>query len=80
MFNLQVYTEESKNIFPDDLSELCDVISKALSFQEFIPQAAIVNYYHIDSTLAPHTDHSEINLEAPLFSIRYNLSYLYEYT
>jgi alkylated DNA repair protein alkB family protein 1 len=30
-----------------------------------------VNYYHMDSTLAGHTDHSELNKEAPLFSFRW---------
>lgn len=34
-------------------------------------QAAIVNYYPIGTTLAGHTDHSEINLEAPLFSFSF---------
>jgi alkylated DNA repair dioxygenase AlkB len=30
-----------------------------------------VNYYHMDSTLSGHTDNSEQNKEAPLFSFRW---------
>lgn len=36
----------------------------------FVPEAAIVNYYHLDSTLSGHTDHSEKDLSIPLLSIR----------
>ena len=37
----------------------------------FKPEAGIINYYHLDSTLSGHTDHSEFDLTAPLFSLRY---------
>ena len=37
----------------------------------FNPEAAIVNYYHLDSSLSGHTDHSEKDLTQPLLSIRY---------
>ena len=36
----------------------------------FVPEAAIVNYYHLDSTLSGHTDHSEKDLSIPLLSVR----------
>jgi len=36
-------------------------------------QAAIINYYHVGSTLCPHTDHSERFLGAPLVSISFGL-------
>lgn len=67
----QLYTESNRNDFPIDLEELCKAITSALGFEDYSPQASIVNYYHMDSTLAPHTDHSEKNLDAPLISIRY---------
>lgn len=66
----QKYTEENKNIFPDDLAELADVMAQYLGYKTFKAEAAIVNYYHLNSTLSAHTDHSEVNLEAPLFSFR----------
>ena len=56
---------------PDDLSLLCAHVASAVGFPDYEPQAAIINYYHMDSTLSGHTDHSEFDLEAPLVSIRY---------
>lgn len=50
------------------MGDLTTFIANALGFSNFKSEAAIVNYYHLDSTLSGHTDHSEINLEAPLFS------------
>lgn len=67
---MQVYDEGNKSEFPVDLSSLCKYISLTLDFNDFQPEAAIVNYYHADSTLSGHTDHSEQNLDAPLFSFR----------
>lgn len=55
-----------------DLSELSKTIIELLQFPcEFMAEAAIVNFYHLTSTLSGHTDHSEYNLNAPLLSIRY---------
>jgi len=54
-----------------DLSKLSKTIIKLLQFpDEFMAEAAIVNFYHPSSTLSGHTDHSEYNLSAPLLSIR----------
>lgn len=66
----QKYAEENKDDFPTDLAELTDVIAQYLGHVSFKAEAAIVNYYHMNSTLSAHTDHSEVNLEAPLFSFR----------
>lgn len=43
----------------------------SLTLVSFKPEAAIINYYHLDSTLSGHTDHSELDLTAPLFSLRW---------
>lgn len=59
-----------KGDFPNDLSLLCSYFTKSLGFDNFNAEAAIINYYHLDSTLSGHTDHSEQNLEAPLISLR----------
>ncbi len=42
-------------------------------FFRFKAEAAIVNYYHLDSTLSGHTDHSERDRNKPLLSIRYTV-------
>lgn len=72
---MQVYSETSKDEFPEDLADLCAKIATLLQFNNFKAEAAIVNYYFMNSTLSGHTDHSESNLEAPLFSFRYKNKY-----
>jgi alkylated DNA repair protein alkB family protein 1 len=65
-----MYSEDSCDPFPQDLAVLCQYIARVVGFDDFHAEAAIVNYYHMDSTLSGHTDHSEPNKEAPLFSFR----------
>lgn len=65
-----MYSEEDKGKFPKDLSDMTTYVASILGYSNFNPEAAIVNYYHMDSTLSGHTDHSEKDLEAPLFSFR----------
>ncbi|XP_062537437.1 nucleic acid dioxygenase ALKBH1 [Armigeres subalbatus] len=67
----KVYDEAARSEFPPDLAELCRHFAESLGFHCFRPEAAIVNYYPTGSTLAGHTDHSEKNLEAPLFSFSF---------
>ena len=55
---------------PMDVTLLTSIIADAIGWQDYKAEAAIVNYYHLKSTLAPHTDHSELNHEAPLISLR----------
>ncbi|KAK3595959.1 hypothetical protein CHS0354_032473 [Potamilus streckersoni] len=68
-WNTKEYYEDKYTSFPEDLGLLCKCIATALGYQVFQAEAAIVNYYHMDSTLAAHTDHSEIDHQAPLISI-----------
>lgn len=65
------YSEQMKNKFPADLAQLSEHFSKALGLGKYSAEAAIVNYYPIGTTLAGHTDHSESDLEAPLFSFSF---------
>uniref|UniRef100_A0A1B0CDJ0 Putative dna demethylase alkbh1 aethina tumida n=1 Tax=Lutzomyia longipalpis TaxID=7200 RepID=A0A1B0CDJ0_LUTLO len=67
----KIYTEEEKHPFPEDLFSLTGILAEILNFPDYRAQAAIVNFYPQGSTLAGHTDHSEIDLEAPLFSISF---------
>ncbi|ALC49712.1 AlkB [Drosophila busckii] len=70
-WDTKVYDEAMHNKFPDDLKALCQFFSLAIGFANYEPQAAIVNYYPIGTTLSGHTDHSELNLKAPLFSFSF---------
>ncbi|XP_045610886.1 nucleic acid dioxygenase ALKBH1 [Procambarus clarkii] len=71
------YSECLKGEMPVSLVKLCGVVSNILGFKDFHAEAAIINYYHRDSTLAPHTDHSEPYTEAPLFSFSFGQSALF---
>lgn len=65
----KVYTETKKHKFPDDLNRLSQYFARVLKLDEcYCAEAAIVNFYPFGTTLAGHTDHSEQNLDAPLFS------------
>ncbi|BFZ07639.1 hypothetical protein BsWGS_10678 [Bradybaena similaris] len=65
------YSEDSKATFPSDVACLSQYFAACLGFAQYQAEAAIVNYYHLDSTLAGHTDHSEVDHSAPLFSISF---------
>ena len=67
----KLYHKEHHSPFPSDLSLLSRFILSSVGFPDFKPEAAIVNYYHFESTLSGHTDHSEADLMSPLISLRY---------
>lgn len=73
-WDTKVYSEGNKTEFPKDLAILCNFIANCLKLGQFKAEAAIVNFYHMDSTLSGHTDHSEKNLDAPLFSFSFGQS------
>ncbi|XP_047366699.1 nucleic acid dioxygenase ALKBH1 isoform X1 [Vespa velutina] len=70
-WDTKVYSENSKTPMPIELIELTQFLARVLNFPEFKAEAAIINYYRMNSTLAGHTDCSEPNVEAPLFSISF---------
>ncbi|XP_041467855.1 nucleic acid dioxygenase ALKBH1-like [Lytechinus variegatus] len=64
----KVYNEDQYSPFPEDLGLMTALIAEVLGYPRFQAQAGIVNFYHMDSTLGGHTDHSEFDLTAPLIS------------
>ena len=54
------------------VAKSCDIAITSVFIlrHRFNAEACIVNYYHLDSTLSGHTDHSEKDLSLPLLSIR----------
>ncbi|KAF3430682.1 hypothetical protein E2986_06564 [Frieseomelitta varia] len=70
-WNTKLYSESSKTKMPIELSLLTSFLAQTLGFKDFKAEAAIINYYRMNSTLSGHTDHSEVNVEAPLFSISF---------
>lgn len=70
-WDTKVYSEDKRHRFPDDLAALAAYVASVLDFpDQYSAEAAIVNFYPMGTTLAGHTDHSEPNMDAPLFSIR----------
>lgn len=77
-WDTKLYSDEDFTTFPADLGELIsEGIAPVLGYKDFVCQAAIVNYYPQGSTLSGHTDHSELNLDAPLFSISFGQSAIF---
>lgn len=70
-WDTKLYSETCKSEMPSELSLLTSFLAKTLGFNDFKAEAAIINYYRMNSTLAGHTDHSEVNIEAPLFSVSF---------
>lgn len=58
-------------VIPDgaDLGELAIKFAFATGQKSYVPQAAIVNYYHHDSTLCGHQDDAEFTFEHPIVSV-----------
>lgn len=68
-WDTKVYDPNHKSDFPPCLQELSSHIANCLGFVTYKPEAAIVNYYNLKSSLSIHNDHSEENIEAPIISI-----------
>ncbi|EEB13228.1 conserved hypothetical protein [Pediculus humanus corporis] len=76
-WDTKVYSESSKSSFPEDLNLLCNHFANNFFFEGFNAEAAIVNMYHLNSTLSGHTDTSELNINAPLFSFSFGQSAIF---
>ncbi|XP_049841741.1 nucleic acid dioxygenase ALKBH1 isoform X2 [Schistocerca gregaria] len=70
-WDTKVYSEFARDPFPTDLATVCKYVCEAVGFPSFSAEAAIVNFYHLDSTLSGHTDHSEEDVTAPLLSFSF---------
>ncbi|XP_074660269.1 nucleic acid dioxygenase ALKBH1-like [Tubulanus polymorphus] len=70
-WNTKLYYKDKFTPFPEDLGCLAKYITQSLGYEQFQAEAAIINYYHLDSTLSGHTDHSEYDLTAPLLSFSF---------
>ncbi|CAF1438607.1 unnamed protein product [Rotaria magnacalcarata] len=75
----KIYKQGDHTKLPNELAQLSETIVKVISSNTncpmMQPEAAIVNYYHINSTLCAHTDHSEYDaLTKPLISFSFGNS------
>ena len=65
----KIYNHDDFTPIPTDIDQICKFIASSLFFKDFKPEAGIINYYHLNSTLSAHQDRSEKNMTAPLLSI-----------
>lgn len=65
----KVYSEADRSDIPEVIAHLSHYMSRSLGFDSFEGEAGLINYYRHKSTLCPHSDHSEPNKTAPLFSL-----------
>jgi alkylated DNA repair protein alkB family protein 1 len=68
-WDTKVYEEEAQSPIPLLIEQFADYVSSSLGFSDFRAEAGLINYYRYNSTLCPHSDHSEPNKNAPLFSL-----------
>ena len=65
----KLYDHSFQSPIPLRIRQLSEYVSRSLGFDEFRGEGGLINYYRNDSTLCPHSDHSEPNQTAPLFSL-----------
>lgn len=74
----KIYQDDDFTPFPLDMGDLARYIASAIGYSDdYRAEAAIINYYHSDSTLSGHTDHSEKDLQAPLLSVSLGLDAIF---
>ncbi|KAK6178861.1 hypothetical protein SNE40_011351 [Patella caerulea] len=71
VWNNKEYHKERRTPMPEDLEMLSKYVSQTINYPQYCPEAGIVNYYHLDSTLGGHTDHAEFEQGAPLISFSF---------
>ena len=79
-WDTKVYDEKEASPFPSDLANLCETLLRYVSNllpKNYQSEAAIINYYPMDSTLGGHIDHSEPNRTSPLVSISFGQSAIF---
>ena len=70
-YNVVSYRPEKYYGFPEDLGGLMQHIALAIGYPGYIPEAGIVNYYPLGTSMGGHTDHYELDLSWPLVSISF---------
>ncbi|KAM5129684.1 nucleic acid dioxygenase ALKBH1 isoform 2-T2 [Mantella aurantiaca] len=71
------YYKEKFTPFPADLAKLSRCVALACGFSNFKAEAAILNYYHMDSSLGIHVDEAELDHQSPLLSFSFGQSSIF---
>ena len=74
----KIYRKDHWTPFPSDLDRLARFLVETFSStRQFIPEAAIINYYQTGDTLMCHCDTSEELKDAPLLSLSFGLDAIF---
>ena len=73
-YNVVNYKPNEYSGFPKDLAALMQHIAYAIGYPGYIPEAGIVNYYPLGTSMGGHTDHYELDLSWPLVSVSFGQS------
>ncbi|CAF90957.1 unnamed protein product, partial [Tetraodon nigroviridis] len=76
-WDAKTYSPDHHTPFPPDLHLLSHHIAAACGFPTFNAEAAILNYYHSDSSLGIHVDESELDHSHPLLSLSFGQSAIF---
>lgn len=76
-WDTKVYDVKNRSPFPVCLRGLTRHLAELVGYDDYEPEAAIVNYYHMKSTLSGHVDFSEFVHTSPLFSISFGQSAIF---
>ncbi|XP_029453531.1 nucleic acid dioxygenase ALKBH1 [Rhinatrema bivittatum] len=68
------YSSDHRSLFPTDLAVLSQHVAVACGFSHFKPEAGILNYYQLDSSLGIHVDEAELDHSQPLLSFSFGHS------
>jgi alkylated DNA repair protein alkB homolog 1 len=67
--NIYDESPEWHSEFPEMLNSLTNNFASACGFNDFVPEAGIINYYHVNETMMKaHQDESEFTFDQPIFS------------
>ena len=69
----RAYVKDEFSDFPNDFAKLCQKLAGSCN-HDFVPEAAIVNYYPINSCMGGHLDDAEHNLAKPIVSMSFGRS------
>eukprot|EP01038_Epipyxis_sp_PR26KG_P016249 gene16249-22128_t len=72
----RMYKKNLKSSFPEDLSILCKQLANLVN-TSLEPEAAIVNFYPLGTTMGGHLDDAEHTMEKPIVSLSIGCSALF---
>jgi alkylated DNA repair protein alkB family protein 1 len=71
-----MYQKNLKSDFPEELAQVCRFVAQKVG-QDFQPEASIVNFYPLATSMGGHLDDAEHDLSKPIVSISIGCSAIF---